>query len=104
MSSIIRVPSQTSVYVTSLLFAVCQEISRIGGQASDQSVLAELSTLMMQAVVQCYEDLLGKSRSGGDDVRGIPQQCSLQLQFNLNFLTSVLLVQEVCMHVLCCVP
>ena len=52
---------------------------------------------MMQAVVQHYEDLLQKSQSGGgDDVKGIPQQCSLQLQFNLNFLTSVLLVQEVC--------
>ena len=96
MSSIIRVPSQTSVYVTSLLFAVCQEINRIGGQALDQSVLAELSSLMMQSVVQHYEDLLQKSvQSGSDDVREIPQQCSLQLQFNLNFLSSILLVQEV---------
>ena len=62
----------------------------------DQSILAELSSLMMQAIVQHYEDLLQKSCDDrGDDVTGIPQQCSLQLQFNLNFLTSVLLVQEV---------
>ena len=70
----------------------------------DQSILAELSSLMMQAVVQHYEDLLQKSCGvRDDDVRGIPQQCSLQLQFNLNFLTSVLLVQEVHTYVHACV-
>ncbi len=36
MTSVIRVPSQTSVYVTSLLFALSQEISRIGGHALDR--------------------------------------------------------------------
>ena len=68
----------------------------------DQSILAKLSNLMMQAIVQHYEDLLQKLCSAGtnrdDDARGIPQQCSLQLQFNLNFLTSILLVQEVLMY------
>ena len=53
----------------------------------------------MQSVVAHYEEVLREYRettkSGGDDVKGIPQQCSLQLLFNLNFLSSVLLVQEV---------
>lgn len=53
---------------------------------------------MMQSVVVHYEDILQEHREtteSGDDVRGIPQQCSLQLLFNLNFLSNVLLVQEV---------
>ena len=65
-------------------------------------MLAELSGHMMQGVVQHYESLLSRHRpetttmsSDYDDVRGIPQQCALQLLFNLNFLTNVLIVQEV---------
>lgn len=113
VSSVIRVPSQTSVYVTSLLFAVCQEISRIGGQALEQSVLSELSSLMMLSIVVNYEELLQKYRrddvmssssagAAGGDVRGIPQQCALQLLFNLNFLSNILLVQEVSRYLCQC--
>ena len=36
MSSVIQVPAQSSVYVTSLLFTLCQEISRVGGHALDR--------------------------------------------------------------------
>lgn len=36
VSSVIRVPAQSSVYVTSLLFALCQEINRVGGHALDR--------------------------------------------------------------------
>ena len=96
-------PAQTSVYVTSLLFAVCQEISRIGGQALDQSVLSELSRLMMEGVVEHYDTLLNKYLSTGHDddgVRGIPQQCALQLLFNLNFLSNMLIVQEVSLPII----
>ena len=53
---------------------------------------------MMQSVVVHHEEVLEEHREttkSGDDVKGIPQQCSLQLLFNLNFLSSVLLVQEV---------
>ena len=55
---------------------------------------------MMQSVVLHFEELLGMSR---EQKLGVPQQCALQLQFNLNFLSSVLVIREVFSFFFLCV-
>ena len=97
VSSVIRVPSQASTYVSALLFTLSQEIGHVGGHALDRRILEYLSGATLVGVVMVYEDLLGELQRKHVEV---PQQCALQLFYNLKFLTGVLTPpkdSEVCM-------
>lgn len=83
VSSEIQVPAQASVYVTALLFGLCQEISRIGGHAVHRSILLELGGRVLRGILGSYRTLL-------QDLATMPQNCALQLLFNLHFLARVL--------------
>ena len=87
ISSVIRVPSQASTYVTSLLFALCQEVGHVGGHAMDRAILEHLSAATLVGVVRAFEELLGELDSKEMDV---PQPCALQLFYNVKFVASVL--------------
>lgn len=94
VSSVIRVPSQASTYISALLFTLSQEIGHVGGHALDRKILEHLSGATLVGVVKAYEHLL-ESLSVE-----VPQPCALQLFYNLKFLAGVLATPkeaEVCM-------
>ena len=86
------------MYVTSLLFAMSQEISRVGGHTLDKSIISELSSSMFQGVLKCYQSVLKKSPEQTTSDTGtsinMPQQCALQLVFNLKFLANILVAES----------
>lgn len=86
VTSLIKVPTQASVYVTSLLFAACQEISRIGGHAIERNVLLQFSGKCLRGVLEVHRAMLTSLGSGV----AMPQNCALQLLFNVRFLCSIL--------------
>ena len=87
VSSVIQVPSQSSTYISALLFALCQEIGHVGGHAMDRGILEHLSAATLVGVIKSHEDLL-------EDLSGrgvaVPQPCALQLWYNLKFVLSIL--------------
>jgi hypothetical protein len=87
VSSIIHVPSQASTYISSLLFALSQEIGRVGGHAMDRRIIEHLSGATLVGVVKAFESLLEGLESRTVEV---PQPCALQLFYNLKYLASVL--------------
>jgi hypothetical protein len=87
VSSTIKVPSQASVYVTSLLFAACQEISRIGGHTMDRSVLQHFSGQCLRGVLEVHRTFLGSDPATPTHIH---QNCALQLLFNVRFVCTVL--------------
>ncbi|KAL5481989.1 hypothetical protein EMCRGX_G022267 [Ephydatia muelleri] len=87
LSSTIRVPCQPSVYVTSLLYSVCKEISRVGSSTVDRSILEYLSSSLFGVVVTVHEQLLAEVTQ---NKLVVPQDCALQLLFNVRFLSRVL--------------
>lgn len=88
MSSVIRVPSQASTYVSALLFALSQEIGHVGGHAMDRQILEHLSGVTLLGVVEAYENLVKELESKCTVV--VPQPCALQLFYNLKFVIGVL--------------
>lgn len=91
MTSVIHVPSHPSTYITSLLFTLGREISRVGGHALDKSILRHLSGAVMVGVIREHEKLL---RDLEKEVVGMSQLCALQLFFNIRFLASILCLPE----------
>lgn len=87
LSSTIRVPCQPSVYVTSLLYSVCKEISRVGSCTVDKSILDYLSSKLLTAVVTLHENFIAEVTQKD---RVLPQNCALQLLFNVRFFSRVL--------------
>lgn len=69
----------------------------MGGHTLDKSIIAELSSRILKGVIKCYRNILrnpSEESSNGQGARfNIPQQCALQLLFNLKFLGSVLVAQ-----------
>ena len=75
-----------------------QEISRVGGHTLDKSIISELSSSMFQGVLKCYQSVLKKSPEQTTSDTGtsinMPQQCALQLVFNLKFLANILVAES----------
>ena len=95
VSSIIHVPSQASTYITSLLFTLSREISRVGGHTLDRDVLQHLSEAVLVGIVKVHEDIIKDLKDGG-----IPQPCALQLYYNIKFVSNILTTpkeNEVCL-------
>lgn len=85
IESIIRVPSQVSSHVMSLLFSLCQELNRTGAHALQRALLKELVTSLADGVLLIHEQLVQKHKST------VTQNQALQILFDLRFVTTILM-------------
>ncbi|XP_071095427.1 conserved oligomeric Golgi complex subunit 1-like isoform X2 [Haliotis cracherodii] len=90
-SSKIMVPMQPSWYLHSLLFKLCQDLNKVGGQALPRSVVQDLLHKMTDGIVNVYQDFV---KGGKRRVRksGLPltQQQALQSLFDIRYLLQII--------------
>ncbi|XP_071477310.1 conserved oligomeric Golgi complex subunit 1-like [Diadema antillarum] len=92
VSSKIRLPVQSSWYVQSLLYGLCEEINRVGGHALSSSLVSELVRATGDGLLHTYQTILkGKSPRGRDASRRLTQPQALQLLFDIRFIGSIML-------------
>ncbi|KAJ7989890.1 hypothetical protein DPEC_G00309170 [Dallia pectoralis] len=89
VTSKIRLPVQPSWFVQSLLFHLCLEVNRVGGHALPRPTLQELLRVCLDLVLQEYQKLTHTSQ-GKDCLFPMTQNRSLQLLFDLRFISSTL--------------
>nr|XP_058952613.1 conserved oligomeric Golgi complex subunit 1-like [Pocillopora verrucosa] len=85
IESIIKVPSQVSSYVMSLLFSLCQELNRTGAHTVQRTLLKELVTSLALGVLSTHEKLVKEHKSS------LTQNRALQILFDLRFITTILM-------------
>eukprot|EP00040_Diaphanoeca_grandis_P022373 m.120012 g.120012 ORF g.120012 m.120012 type:complete len:971 (-) comp28781_c1_seq1:100-3012(-) len=93
VASIIRLPSQPSGFVLSMLCGVCAEINRVGGHTVEQHVLKELTYNLFTRTIVSYETLLGVGSDAdttSEPPVGLSQDGCLQILFDVAFLGDVL--------------
>ena len=91
IKSSIRVPMQSSWYLQSTLYSVCEELNRIGGHALSCSISHALTVSLWGGVLDAYEKLLKNSKASS---HVISQNRSLQLLFDLKLLANLLPMKE----------
>ncbi|XP_065060256.1 conserved oligomeric Golgi complex subunit 1-like [Rhopilema esculentum] len=79
VQSKIRVPSQVSSFLISLLFRLCEETNRIGGHVLEKSLIRELTYAVGDAILFSLEDYAKNQRP-------LSQNRALQLVFDVKFL------------------
>ncbi|CAH2291435.1 conserved oligomeric Golgi complex subunit 1 [Pelobates cultripes] len=93
VTSKIRLPSQCSCYVQSLLFNLCQAVNRVGGHALPKVTLQELMRRCLEEVIAAYEKLcqrsVGKMKSQKDG-NPLTQSRALQLLFDMRYISLIL--------------
>lgn len=85
ISSIIRLPSQASVCTVTILYALCQEISRVGGHSIRKTIFKDLVHQIYIGIMSSYLQLIGDK-----EPPNLPQDFAIQLLFDFRFLSSVL--------------
>ncbi|XP_069511203.1 conserved oligomeric Golgi complex subunit 1 isoform X1 [Ambystoma mexicanum] len=90
VTSKIRLPVQSSWYVQSLLFNLCQEINRVGGHALPKVTLQELIRDCMAQVIASYEKLSEDKQDQKPEIFPMTQNRALQLLYDLRYLNTVL--------------
>ncbi|MGH0141545.1 UNVERIFIED_CONTAM: hypothetical protein FKN15_006126 [Acipenser sinensis] len=93
VTSKIRLPVQPSWYVQSLLFHLCQEVNRVGGHALPKVTLQELLKGFLDELIPAYNELTSYKHNK-DSAFPMTQNRSLQLVFDLRYLTMVLSAQQ----------
>ena len=89
VKSVIRLPSQPSGFVLSLLCAICAEINRVGGHTVELNILRNLAKQIFHLCIAAYEDLLTGSAVGAAGL-ALGQDGSLQVLFDISFIGDVL--------------
>jgi len=87
IESKIRLPSQPSGFVLSMLCGVCAEINRVGGHTVEVHVLKQLSETLFKACVKSYMSLLSENA----DSTKMSQDGCLQIMLDVAFLGDVLI-------------
>lgn len=87
VTSTIRLPAQPSWFVQGLLFGLCVEVNRVGGQAVPRATLQELLQTCLSQALQRYTALT-QPISDGD--HPLTQNRALQLLFDLRYLSNTL--------------
>eukprot|EP00057_Strongylocentrotus_purpuratus_P034541 XP_795647.3 PREDICTED: conserved oligomeric Golgi complex subunit 1 [Strongylocentrotus purpuratus] len=91
VSSKIRLPVQSSWYVQSLLYGLCEEINRIGGHALSRSVVSQLVNTTSTGLLRAYQSAIDeRSKVKGEGHSKLTQPRSLQLLFDVRFIGSVM--------------
>ncbi|RXM33818.1 Conserved oligomeric Golgi complex subunit 1 [Acipenser ruthenus] len=93
VTSKIRLPVQPSWYVQSLLFHLCQEVNRVGGHALPKVTLQELLKGFLDELILAYNELTS-NKHNKDSASPMTQNRSLQLVFDLRYLTMVLSARQ----------
>jgi hypothetical protein len=92
VKSTIRVPMQASWYVQTLLYKLCEDINKMGGQTMPVSSLSSLVHRLLEGILAAYDKLLDDCAA---DSRNLPagtmtQIRALQLLFDVQFLMNIL--------------
>ncbi|CAL1607076.1 unnamed protein product [Knipowitschia caucasica] len=93
ITSTIRLPAQPSWFVQSLLFQLCVEVNRVGGQALPRTTLQELLQTCLSEVLRCYSQMRKDTQStdgGQEGACPMSQNRALQLLFDLRYLCCTL--------------
>ncbi|XP_063970712.1 conserved oligomeric Golgi complex subunit 1-like [Lytechinus pictus] len=91
VSSKIRLPVQSSWYVQSLLYGLCEEINRIGGHALSRSIISQLVNTTSTGLLNAYQTMLDeRAKVKGDGHSKLTQPQALQLLFDVRFIGSVM--------------
>ncbi|XP_022785211.1 conserved oligomeric Golgi complex subunit 1-like isoform X1 [Stylophora pistillata] len=85
IESIIKVPSQVSSHLMSLLFNLCQELNRTGAHALQRTLLKELVSNLAHGVLSTHEKLVKEHKSS------LTQNHALQILFDLRFVSTILM-------------
>jgi len=96
VQSVVRLPSQASSYVVTLLCNVCADISRVGGHTVDPASIAALADTLFDRCAEAYSELLTRTQhgDGGSPAQAIvalSQDALLQILFDVYFLGDVLI-------------
>ncbi|KAH0988645.1 hypothetical protein GBA52_000128 [Prunus armeniaca] len=83
----IWLPCMPSLYVTSFLFRVCEEVHRIGGHVLDKTILQKFASKLLEKVIDIYGDFLSTLEAGGTEVS---EKGVLQVLLDLRFVVDVL--------------
>ncbi|XP_058845828.1 conserved oligomeric Golgi complex subunit 1-like isoform X3 [Acipenser ruthenus] len=94
VTSKIRLPVQPSWYVQSLLFHLCQEVNRVGGHALPKVTQQELLKGFLDELIPAYNELASNKHNKQDSAFPMTQNRSLQLLFDLRYLTMVLSARQ----------
>ncbi|XP_055956270.1 conserved oligomeric Golgi complex subunit 1 [Patella vulgata] len=91
LKSSIHIPMQASWYVQSMLYTLCRDINRVGGQALPRSIIQDLVYKVSDGIIEEFEHLVnrGKNKSSQSDVP-LTQQQSLQALFNIRFIQLII--------------
>ncbi|KAG9473533.1 hypothetical protein GDO78_004044 [Eleutherodactylus coqui] len=89
VTSKIRLPGQSSWYVQSLLFNLCQAVNRVGGHALPKVTLQALLRSCLDEVLTAYEKMCQEGL-GKKSPNPITQTRALQLLFDLRYLCLIL--------------
>uniref|UniRef100_F6S0S5 Conserved oligomeric Golgi complex subunit 1 n=1 Tax=Ornithorhynchus anatinus TaxID=9258 RepID=F6S0S5_ORNAN len=90
VTSRIRLPAQPSWPVQTLLFSLCQEVNRVGGQALPPSTLQELLRGCLAEVLAGFDKLAQSRQSKKDGGFPMTQNRALQLLYDLRYLNAML--------------
>eukprot|EP00037_Helgoeca_nana_P013080 m.119983 g.119983 ORF g.119983 m.119983 type:complete len:884 (-) comp21823_c0_seq10:587-3238(-) len=86
LESVVRLPSQASSYVLTLLCNACAEVSRVGGHTVATETIGALADALYDECVVGYTELLN-----GPTRKALSQDALLQILFDLYFVGDVLL-------------
>ncbi|KAK7938837.1 hypothetical protein WMY93_002163 [Mugilogobius chulae] len=89
VTSTIRLPAQPSWFVQALLFGLCVEVNRVGGQALPRATLQELLHTCLSEALQHYTRL-SQATQHTDGASPMTQNRALQLLFDLRYLSCTL--------------
>ena len=90
VKSVIRLPSQPSGFVLSLLCAICAEVNRVGGHTVELNILRNLANQIFELCIAAYEDLLTGCAVGAAGL-ALGQDGSLQVLFDISFIGDILI-------------
>nr|XP_020662380.1 conserved oligomeric Golgi complex subunit 1 [Pogona vitticeps] len=90
VKSKIRLPVQPSWCVQFLLFGLCQEVNRVGGQTLPKVTLQELLKTCMTEVLAGYEKFSDRKHDKKEGKLPITQNRALQLLYDLRYLNIIL--------------
>lgn len=89
VTSTIRLPAQPSWFVQALLFGLCVEVNRVGGQAVPRATLQELLQTCLSHALQHYTHLTQPDHQT-ESAYPMTQNRALQLLFDLRYLSCTL--------------
>lgn len=90
VSSKIRLPVQSSWYVQSLLYGLCEEVNRIGGHALSRDVVSQLVKMTSSGLFRAYQAVIKERSVRGKGTAKLSQPQALQLLFDVRFIASIM--------------